>query len=96
MSASAGARLAAIAGSFESLSGRPLVAQSPGGLEEALWGAPHAIVAHGTEPEPLFFYGNRLALGLFAMTAAQFIGLPSHRSAEPAQRDAVFRVAEDR
>ncbi len=49
--------------------------------------APHAVVAHGTEADPLFFYGNRTALALFAMRAADFIGLPSHRSAEPALRD---------
>lgn len=81
---SAGARLALIAASFARLAGRPLV--DAGDLEQALWHAPHAIVAHGTEPEPLFFYGNRVALALFAMPAADFIGLPSRRSAEPADR----------
>jgi hypothetical protein len=84
MRASAGDRLALIAESFARLAGRTLV--GPGPLEEALWQEPRAIVAHGTEPEPLFFYGNRLALSLFAMRAADFIGLPSHRSAEPALR----------
>ena len=88
MRASAGDRLALIAASFERLAGRPLIEPSSDGLEQAMWDAPHAIVAHGTEAEPLFFYGNRVALGLFAMTAAEFIGLPSHRSAEPALREA--------
>jgi len=81
MAASAGARLALIAQSFERLTGNPLAA-SP----EALWDAPRAIVAHGTEEVPLFFYGNRQALELFAMTAGRFIGLPSHKSAESALR----------
>jgi len=88
MRASAGERLALIAESFERLAGRPLVELARNGLEQAMWGAPRAIVAHGTEAEPLFFYGNRVALELFAMTAAEFIGLPSHRSAEPALREA--------
>jgi hypothetical protein len=92
MRASAGARLAVIAGSFARLAGRPLVEPAPGGLEQAMWRAPHAIVAHGTEAEPLFFYGNRTALELFAMSAAEFVGLPSHRSAEPALREARARM----
>jgi nicotinamide mononucleotide adenylyltransferase len=92
MRTSAGERLALIAASFARLAGRPLVAPSPGGIERALWEAPQAIVAHGTEAEPRFFYGNRIALELFAMTAAEFIALPSHRSAEPAQREARTRM----
>src|SRR5687768_2985525 len=92
MRASADARLAVIAASFEHLAGRALVGPSLGGIEQAMWDAPRAIVAHGTEAEPLFFYGNRVALGLFAMTAAEFIGLPSHRSAEPALREARARM----
>ena len=92
MRASAGDRLALIAESFERLAGRPLVEPSPGGIERAMWETPRAIVAHGTEAEPLFFYGNRVALELFAMTAAEFIDLPSHRSAEPALREERARM----
>ena len=80
--ASAGDRLALIEASFERLTGRPLV--QPG---EALWSMPRAVVAHGTEDVPRFFYGNRLALELFAMRAGQFIGLPSHESAEAGLRE---------
>jgi hypothetical protein len=90
MAASAGPRLALIAESFARLTGTPLVEASP--LEPALWLAPRAIVAHGTEAEPLFFYGNRLALELFGMRAAAFIGLPSHRSAEPGLREERARM----
>lgn len=82
----AGTRLALIAESFARLAGKPLVVAGADNLEGALWDAPQAIVAHGTEAEPLFFYGNRTALALFGMRAADFIGMPSHRSAEPAQR----------
>lgn len=92
MCVSAGERLALIAASFARLTGRPLVDGPPDGIERALWEAPRAIVAHGTEAEPLFFYGNRVALELFAMAAAEFIGLPSHRSAEPALREARARM----
>lgn len=89
MEASAGKRLALIAESYSRLNGRPLV---PGGGE--LWTAPNAVVAHGIEDPPLFFYGNVIALELFRMSAVDFIGLPSHRSAEPAQRDERARMLE--
>lgn len=80
-------RLGLIAGSFERLLGRPLVSapaseQTPAGLAAALWNAPAVIVAHGTEPDPIFFYGNRQALMLFEMDADAFTRLPSRHSAE--------------
>lgn len=80
MEDSAGARLALIGNSFARLTGAPLAAGD-------LWQAPLAVVAHNTSSPPLFFYANHTALGLFRMTAAQFIGLPSFKSAEPALRD---------
>lgn len=88
MRASAGERLALIASSYAAFFGRPLVKESPGTLEWAMWVAPRAIVAHGTELQPRFFYGNRVALELFEMRSAVFVGLPSYESAEPAEREA--------
>ncbi len=82
MQRSAGERLALIASSFARVTGRPLLA--PG---EQMWSAPRAVVAHGTQDPPLFFYGNAQALRLFGMDADQFIGLPSYQSAEPALRE---------
>lgn len=79
MRKSAGQRLALLKESFARLTGRPL-------CQGDLWSAPVAVVAHNTDDQPRFFYGNRLALELFRMTAAQFIGLPSYKSAEPALR----------
>jgi hypothetical protein len=54
----------------------------------ALWNAPRAIVAHGTEEDPVFFYGNRLALQLFGMDFEEFTRLPSRLSAEPVAQEA--------
>ena len=79
--ASAGSRLALIPESFARLTGRALV--PPG---DDLWTMRRAVVAHGTEDAPLFFYGNALALELFAIAAERFVGTPSHESAEPARR----------
>jgi len=56
-------------------------------LRHALWNAPRAIVAHGTEADPVFFYGNRLALQLFEMSFDEFARLPSRLSAEPLARE---------
>ena len=81
MEASAGSRLALIPESFARLTGRAHV--PPG---EDLWNMRRADAAHGTEAAPLFFYGNALALDLFALTAERFVGMPSHESAEPANR----------
>lgn len=80
MEASAGARLALLADSFTRLTERPL---APGG---DLWNAHAAILAHGTESPPLFFYGNARTLDLFKMPAADFLGRPSYTSAEEAHR----------
>lgn len=74
MAASAGARLTLIADSHERLTGRP--------LPKPLWSAPCVILAHGTELDPIFFYGNRLALELFETTADRHIRTPSRLSAE--------------
>ena len=80
MQVNAGERLALLEDSFLRLTGRAL-------CQGALWSAPVAVVAHDTADPPRFFYGNELALKLFRMSSAQFIGLPSYKSAEPALRE---------
>lgn len=86
-------RLPLIAESFRRLTGRPLVAPGPD-LARALWEAPRVIVAHGTEADPVFFYGNRLALALFELDFAAFSRLPSRFSAEPLAREERARLLE--
>ena len=64
---------------------------------ESLWHAPFAIVSHGVETEPIFNYGNALALSIFDYTWQEFTQLPSKQSAEPmnqtARRDLLDKVA---
>lgn len=79
-------RLTLLASSHQRLTGRPLVAAGTD-LRSALWNAHTVIVAHGTEPDPVFFYGNQRALALFEMDWAEFIRLPSRLSAETPLRD---------
>lgn len=78
------ARLALIAGSCRRLTGKSLL-EVFGPL--SMWNASRAIVAHGTEADLLFFYGNRLALQLFEMSFAEFVRLPSRLSVEPLRRE---------
>jgi hypothetical protein len=67
-------------------------------LDEALWNAPFAIVAHGNEDDPIFFYGNHYALQCFEMSFDEFARLPSRLSAEPMAQEsrdkALRKVAE--
>lgn len=84
--------VALIARSFQSLLGRPLIegvdaSSSDAAIEAAMDATPAVIVAHGTEPDPVFFYGNRAALRLFEASRDQFTAMPSRLSAEPMLRE---------
>ena len=49
--------------------------------------APYALLAHGTEADPLFYYANEQALASFKYPRDQFIGMPSRFSASPLDRE---------
>lgn len=83
-------RLAIIGTSFRRCTGRSLTAS--GDDPDALWAAPCAVLAHGLEADPVFFYGNRLALALFETSIEDFILMPSRLSAEPLERDERARL----
>lgn len=74
-------RIVCIGDSFQRITGRRLVAAG-GDPVQMLWSAPLAIVAHGTEADPIFYFGNRMALQLFEMDFSAFTLLPSRLSAE--------------
>jgi hypothetical protein len=83
-------RIALIADSFHRVTGQNLV---PPGADPAtaLWAAPMVVLAHGTEADPVFFYGNRTALELFETIAADLVRMPSRYSAEPMEREERMR-----
>lgn len=83
--------IASIAESYLRLARVPLVS-SDIDVVDALWSAPLAVVAHGTESDPVFFFGNRTALGLFEMAFEDFTRLPSRFSAEPLAREERARL----
>ena len=84
-------RLELVAASFLRLTGRPLLDDA---RPESFWRAARVIVAHGVEADPLFFYGNRLAMVAFEMRFADFVRLPSRFSAEAINREARARLLE--
>ena len=72
--------------SHRQLTGQPLLERLPGETDAALaarlYAAPFVVLAHGTEPDPLFNYANLAAQRLFELSWDEFIGLPSRLSAE--------------
>jgi hypothetical protein len=82
----ASSRIALIAESFAGLLRRPLV-MAGDDVIAALWDLPCAVVAHGIESDPLFFFGNRAALAAFECDVVRFVGMPSRLSAEAPLRD---------
>ncbi|MEI9941206.1 MAG: MEKHLA domain-containing protein [Pseudomonadota bacterium] len=80
-------RLNLVVSSYHRLTGRRLIDPNHLDLWRACWTAPRVIVAHGTEPDPIFFYGNQRALSRFELDFAAFTRLPSRYSAEPLLRE---------
>jgi PAS domain-containing protein len=74
--------------SYRRLTGRDLVdpALSPVEQARAVFEAPFAVVSHDTAPDPVFNYGNRMALGLWGLTWEELTALPSRLSAEPVEQ----------
>ena len=77
--------------SFQRWLGYPLLPEPDGSLlgtnvAQCLFEAPFVVVSHGTQKDPIFNYGNRIALELFERTWSDFTSLPSRLSAEPINR----------
>lgn len=79
-------RIMLVADSFRRLLGCDLVVPGDDPVAQ-LWDAPLAIVAHGTQDDPVFFFGNRCALDAFECDVDSFIAMPSRLSAEAPLRD---------
>ncbi|MBD2431568.1 MULTISPECIES: MEKHLA domain-containing protein [Fischerella] len=70
--------------SFEYWTGRSLldVNGSAQEIAQALFAAPFVLVSHGTEPDPIFNYGNRKALELWELSWHDFTRMPSRKTTE--------------
>ncbi|ARV61783.1 MEKHLA domain-containing protein [Nostocales cyanobacterium HT-58-2] len=70
--------------SFYYWTGRALLdaSGSPEEIAQALFDAPFVLVSHGTQPDPIFNYGNRMALQLWELSWEEFTKMPSRKTAE--------------
>ena len=78
-----------ILSSLFTMTGRNLVASDLSDKDRyrSLFEAPFCVVSHNTEADPVFNYGNKVALDLFEMKWDEFTKLPSRLSAEPHTRE---------
>ena len=91
------ARTQVILNSYRDLLGRELIDRNGNLADEArrMFALPAAVLAHGTEEDPILNYGNRAALDLWEMPPEALIKLPSRLTAEPGARAAREKALED-
>jgi MEKHLA domain len=83
--------------SFAHWTGRPLIEAAPESVTQKLFEASFVLVSHGPQADPIFNYGNQVALDLWEFDWDSFRQLPSRRSAEPitqAERDQLLATAQ--
>jgi hypothetical protein len=74
-----------LTGSYARLVGTPLVQPD----QDANWlyrKAPFVVLAHNTDPDPIFIYANKAAQACFEYSWEEFLTLPSRLSAEPLEQ----------
>ena len=79
-----------LAGSYARLLGAPLVPLENADGNAMLWlyeQAPFCVLAHNTDPDPIFIYGNRAAQKCFEFTWEELTSLRSRLSAEEPNRE---------
>ena len=79
-----------LADSYARLLGHPLVPQTMSLLEATDWlyeSAPFGVLAHNTDPDPRFIYGNKAAQSRFGYSWDEITRLPSRLSAEAPDRE---------
>lgn len=61
---------------------------------KTLFESPFVVLSHGTEPDPILNYGNRIALELWETDLPTLHATPSRLTAEPVHRDERARLLE--
>ena len=87
--------------SFRHWTGRDLIPNRGNAYDRAmhLFEVPFVVVSHGSEPDPVLNYGNRVALNLWDMEWKEFSRTPSRHTAEPvnrAERERMLSAAAER
>lgn len=78
-----------LADSYRRLLGEWLVPDGLNDAQGAAWlyaDAPFGLLAHGTQADPVFMYGNRRAQEIFGYAWDEITALPSRLSAEAPER----------
>jgi hypothetical protein len=86
-----------LAGSYRRLVGASLVPPEHDNSLAACWlyeEAPFCVLAHNTDPDPLFIYGNKRAQTCFEYTWGELTSLRSRLSAEEPNREERQRLLE--
>ncbi|QUM85113.1 MEKHLA domain-containing protein [Moritella sp. 28] len=73
--------------SYQRLTGKNLIDSRYVDIGKALFYADFVVVSHGTESDPIFNYGNKLALKSFELSWSEFVSLPSRKSVKSLDRD---------
>ena len=76
--------------SFHYWTGRSLLSTSatdPQDLAQQLFEVDFVVLSHGTQPDPVFNYGNQTALDLWEFDWSTLTQTPSRYSAEPVARE---------
>ena len=78
-----------ILSSFKRITGKILIDEQLSAKDRyrALFNAPFCVLSHNTEEDPVFNYGNRMALEVFEMKWEDFTIMASKHSAEPQNRE---------
>ncbi|OXJ22534.1 MEKHLA domain-containing protein [Burkholderia sp. HI2714] len=79
-----------LADSYARLLGRALIPTAMSVVDATEWlyeSAPFAVLAHNTDRDPIFIYGNKAAQRCFEYTWDEIIRLPSRLSAEVPNRE---------
>lgn len=61
--------------------------QDDSALAQAIFTAPFVVISHDIASDPVFNYGNQMALSLFEVAWTELVRLPSRCSAEPMVQD---------
>lgn len=67
-------------------------AGTPEDQSRRLYEAQRVVVGHGMQADPIFFYGNQLALDLWQIDLQALLEMPSRKTAEPLHRDERARL----
>ena len=78
------AHCALLVQSYERVVGDVLVGIGEETNLASLWSADFGLVSHGVEADPVFNFGNHLALTLFERSFEEFVRLPSRKSSPQA------------